>query len=753
MNEMLEWAQAYAQRGWYVFPVHGLVEDAEGGREGAEGSATLRCTCGAAHEGADRDAGKHPVMRNGLKGATRDAEKIAGWWGSEEGKHWNIGVRTGEVSGLTVLDVDIGEGKSGGETWAALTSEKGEPETLTAITGSGGAHALFKYNSALNTSSNTLGPGVDCRNDGGYIVAAPSRHRSGGRYSWVEIASPSMFSLGEGPAALATLPAHLSKRVETRGRKKDSAARNKRYTVEQVRVMLESVDAGDRDLWRSVGIVLGREFARADEAWEAYTAWSDSWGGAKGRNHDSIMREAFYELSTVAPTGSQLSMGTIVAKAIEGGWVPDVGSVDPRDLIYFAGGNNFFYRPIGSFWIAEAVNAAVGLVKDEAGNLMKAALWVQKNALATSMSKLPDVEEVYMKDFDARDGVLFAHKGGGVINTYRAADIEPGDARLAGPFVAHVGKVFPREGDADQFLNYMAHRAQKPGEKPRFALLIAGEQGTGKDTCVEFCVPAIGAWNVSNIEPSAFDTSFNAFAAATLVRISEAANLQDMNKWAFNERVKVLIAGNPDVVTINPKYGSQYDMRMFCGVIITTNHLATGIYIPPGDRRYDVIEAASRAEMGIETDEKAREYFGELWDWFGAGGAHHVAAFLFDRDLKFWSAANGQRKTEAHRAVVAAGMSSEHWLADAMDTLGAPALVRSDAILSVVEKDGNVLKKDASARLNTAMARSGYVSLRNHDIKDGRWKFDGKHVTVYFCPERMTEVEARRQVGGLRTPF
>ena len=66
--------------------------------------------------------------------------------------------------------------------------------------------------------------------------------------------------------------------------------------------------------------------------------------------------------------------------------------------------------------------------------------------------------------------------------------------------------------------------------------------------------------------------------------------------------------------------GKQYEVKMYCGVIITTNHLHSGIYIPEDDRRYDVIDSATKAEMGLTSDGAALEYFEKLWDWFHNGG-------------------------------------------------------------------------------------------------------------------------------------
>lgn len=701
-DEVHQAAVEYIKRGWLVFPLH-TVDDAG------------KCSCG---RDACSDAGKHPRVARGLKEASKDPAQIEAWFGLDA-QPSNIAVVTGEVSGITVLDIDIGPGKLGAESWAEVIKDHGEPQTLMAQTGSGGMHVVFQYNSALKTASNVLGKGVDCRNDGGYIVAAPSRHRSGGRYEWVNPEEP-----------IAILPAHLSRRKETRGRPKKDDMYRGRYTIGQVKTMLEVVPSDDRDLWRSVGIILGREFQRSDEAWDVYVAWADKTGGKKGRNHDEIMREAFHELSQQASSDKDLTLGTIVKAALDNGWAPQAGEVPLGNFVYYGPGNNYIYRPTGAFWVAAAVDAAVSQV-NENGKLVKASEWLKLNQLATSMTSDPAVDEDYLKGYDNRNGEIVAIPGAAMYNAYRKPTIELGDARLAKPFLRHVERIFNKPGDADQFLNYMAHRVQKPWEKPRFALLIAGGQGVGKDTAIEFCCPAIGVWNVANIDPAAFDQSFNEYAAATLVRISEAANLHEMSKWAFNERTKVLIAGSPDVCAINPKYGQKFTVRMHCGVIITTNHLASGIYIPPDDRRYDVMECATMAEMGLSEDRTRREYFADIWEWFLAnGGASHVAAYLHQRDIAGWSASNGQRKTAAHGTVIAAGMSGDSWLDDILDALGHPEGVRADWITTKAaelgEKDADVKRK-----LSNSIGRLGYTIFKNPATKDGRWKISGKNVTVY----------------------
>jgi hypothetical protein len=158
--------------------------------------------------------------------------------------------------------------------------------------------------------------------------------------------------------------------------------------------------------------------------------------------------------------------------------------------------------------------------------------------------------------------------------------------------------------------------------------------------------------------------------------------------------------------------------------------LASGIYIPPDDRRYDVIESATMVEMGIQDEMVRRQYFSDLWDWFLEGGGSHIAAFLHERDISGFSASNGQRKTEAHKTVVAGGMTGDHWLIEILDSMGMPEFVREDWILTRAVANGEKDEKVKGKIMNT-MGRQDYHMYYNPAYKHGRWSIGGKMVIVY----------------------
>ncbi|MBO8158846.1 DUF927 domain-containing protein [Thermosyntropha sp.] len=102
-------------------------------------------------------------------------EEIKEWW--QKWPNANIGVVTGIVSGIIVLDVDVPEGRKSLEN-------KELPPTICAHTGSGGFHYIFKHPGGEIRNFTRRLPGLDLRGDGGYIVAPPSIHPCGEIYKW-----------------------------------------------------------------------------------------------------------------------------------------------------------------------------------------------------------------------------------------------------------------------------------------------------------------------------------------------------------------------------------------------------------------------------------------------------------------------------------------------------------------------------------------------------------------------------------------
>ena len=127
---------------------------------------------------------------------------------------------------------------------------------------------------------------------------------------------------------------------------------------------------------------------------------------------------------------------------------------------------------------------------------------------------------------------------------------------------------------------WLAHRVQKPGEKINHALVFGGEQGIGKDTILEPVKQAVGPWNFSEVDPQQAMGRFNGYLKAVLLRISEARDLGEINRYAFYDHLKSIIAAPPDTLRIDEKNIREYAILNLVGVVITTNYKG-GIYLPP----------------------------------------------------------------------------------------------------------------------------------------------------------------------------
>jgi hypothetical protein len=161
-------AQAYAARGWSVIPM--------------------------------QPRGKRPlVVWRPFQQRVASSAEIERWFDS-----WpdaNVGIVTGAVSGLVVVDIDLRHG--GPASVAQAEAVHGPlPATVEAATGGGGRHLYFAHPGRPVANRVALRPGVDVRGDGGCVVAPPSIHPSGRRYAWASGRAP-------GECVLAPVPVHF----------------------------------------------------------------------------------------------------------------------------------------------------------------------------------------------------------------------------------------------------------------------------------------------------------------------------------------------------------------------------------------------------------------------------------------------------------------------------------------------------------------------------------------------------------------
>jgi Bifunctional DNA primase/polymerase, N-terminal len=191
---VLPTALAWQRHDCGVFPLHWPV---------THNGQTL-CSCGRL---CGRQAAKHPyAVRGFAPHGCLDATLQPGiaklWWGLRI-PDANLGVATER---LIVIDTDPRHG--GDESLKKLKAEHGElPLTWRSLTGGGGTHDIYKAPDGVKISNVVaeqmkdppLGPGIDIRARGGYIVSPPSRHISGGVYAWSVDHHPAHVELAPAP--------------------------------------------------------------------------------------------------------------------------------------------------------------------------------------------------------------------------------------------------------------------------------------------------------------------------------------------------------------------------------------------------------------------------------------------------------------------------------------------------------------------------------------------------------------------------
>ncbi len=219
---------------------------------------------------------KTPATRHGHKDATRDPDEIKRTF---RPRH-NIGVATGAMSGVWVLDVD---GPEGLKALAELEKRHGKlPRTVCQETGGGGRQFFFTLNGRpIKNRTKIGGKPIDVRGEGGYAVVAPSIHPSGAAYRWLHApdAEPSAeapvwlidfvtarepstprIANGGGPAASHATAADL-----------DVVARATSYVAR-----IPAVARGQRNAQAfRVASALVRDFALSDaDAWSILLRWN-----------------------------------------------------------------------------------------------------------------------------------------------------------------------------------------------------------------------------------------------------------------------------------------------------------------------------------------------------------------------------------------------------------------------------------------------------------------------------------------------
>ena len=499
-------ALAYADKGLHVIDSHAL--DTRGKATGPGGQS------------------KVPRGAKWEKRASNERDKVLKFWTGEgeypkdnNGKVYpfapvdaprNVSIVFPDGCGLFVLDID---GEDGLKALEALEAEHGElPQTWESITGAGGLHLIFRAEGLdIRNTASSIAPGVDIRGKNGQIIAPPSIHPSGTFYQWEEGCAPWECEVADAPDWLRKLAYEATKgRADTKQKKKPkkkkdsktraSSAETCKSDARGLKAHLAQIGDGDGlrgfdgPIYSAACAYFAREGVEAD-ADPLKAALRETIVAAPCKNDRAKIR---YATDEYLNTRIEQARGFIGENATDQDAPFDITAPlgDTMEEALASLGRGFRYVNIGGegrfirhLMPGEApkleVWSTTALTSWYANQQITVAVYDENGDEAGEREVNP--VPVFFNQAQRWDGTAFApypaEIGPSTYNLFRGFTVEPqsGDCAVLKDFILQV----ICDGDEDDFKwlwHWMAHLVQRPGEKPKTALVIWGEGGIGKGT-------------------------------------------------------------------------------------------------------------------------------------------------------------------------------------------------------------------------------------------------------------------------------
>jgi len=426
--------------------------------------------------------------------------------------------------------------------------------------------------------------------------------------------------------------------------------------------------------------------------------------------------------------GSAVETSAAAANAASAPRNPKNSGVSLDDFVAYMPMHNYIFTPTCETWPAASVNSQIPPI-EFSGENMNASTWLDRNKPVHTMTWAPGFP-MLVENRIISEGGWIERDGAMCFNLYRPPVVKSGKVGEAKPWLNHVSRVYG--DDAEHIIKFLAHRVQRPQEKINHALVLGGRQGIGKDTLLEPVKQAVGPWNFAEVSPKQILGRFNAFLKSTILRVNEARDLGDFNRFQFYDHMKSYTAAPPDVLRVDEKNLREYNVPNCTAVIVTTNHKMDGIFLPSDDRRHHV------AWSTLDKSDFPPDYWNGLWKYYADGGYGHVAAYLTGLDIRSFDPKAPPPKTSAFWEIVDAHRAPEDAeLADALDKLGDPDGTTIERVAAKADTGLAIWLTDRKNRRTILhrMEACGYVPVRNDTAKDGLWKIHERRQAIYTKAE------------------
>ena len=279
------------------------------------------------------------------------------------------------------------------------------------------------------------------------------------------------------------------------------------------------------------------------------------------------------------------------------------------------------------------------------------------------------------------------------LNSWKEQPCKAGDPT---PFIELTKYLFEETmGDNWEWpIKLLAYKAQNQTRKIPLAIMLIGEQGSGKSLWSKMVSEAFGQYGAVKSGRD-LDQNWNGFIERSLVAIVDdvsarqmRANIETLRNWISESRVERI-----------EKYLKNREVDNYCLFIFTSNHRDAGAFAHD-DRRFLVVGAPRRTGDA--------DYYGPLWKWATSEGGAIIYNYLLEYDLQGWTppvtAPETAEKKMAHEeslsefAKLARKMrtsdhhviqqwlnSAEQWAMSVIGAAGHPETPRANELLAAIQ--------------------------------------------------------------------
>ena len=322
-------------------------------------------------------------------------------------------------------------------------------------------------------------------------------------------------------------------------------------------------------------------------------------------------------------------------------------------------------------------------------------------------------------------GQIVNDGGRRLVNVYVPAQGEQ-TAGDVSPFLDHVERMLPQEGDREIFLSYLAACVQKPGVKFQWCVVLQGAEGNGKTVFYHVLAYALGERYGHLPNASEITNPFNSWLEQKLIIGIE--ELHTAGRQEVADTLKPMITNKR--IEIHGKGQDQRTGDNRANFIMFSNH-KDAVLKSENDRRYCVFYTAQQEPGDLERDAMNGAYFAALYGWLEGGGFAHVAHYLANRSISVDVMGRAPVTSSTAEAVRSSLGVAEQIIQEAIDLEEwgfRGGLVCTRVAGELLKANG---KKLSPQKVAVVLANLGYIKHPALESSVGKISLDGTRRRLY----------------------